>query len=80
MGNQHSQDHAVPVKQQSNLGASKMSNTHCNLCENPYPYMCSECMTSLYLDEEDVAEDQRLFEGRKNISSGEDVILEGIIL
>ena len=63
------------VKQQSNTGVSKTSNTHCDLCDNPYPYMCSECMHTLF-DEEDIKQDAMMFEQKKiNISSGEDVIL-----
>lgn len=44
------------------------------MCENPYPYMCSEC-TELLCSDEEIQEDTNLFENKINISSGEDVIL-----
>lgn len=56
-----------------------MSNIHCDLCSNPYPYMCSECMTAILASEDEIDEDTKMFEQRLNISSGEDVILEGTI-
>ena len=65
------------VKPQSSTGESKKSHTQCDLCDNPYPYMCSECMTEILCDPADIADDTAMFEGKINISSGEDVILYG---
>lgn len=41
--------------------------------------MCSECMTAILASEDEIDEDTKMFEQRLNISSGEDVILEGTI-
>jgi hypothetical protein len=42
----------------------------CNMCENPYPFMCSECQQCI---EEEL---QTAKEEKKFIGSGEDVMLE----
>lgn len=46
----------------------------CNLCENPYPYMCAECQGIEYqLDEEVKAILEQPAECKRvNIASGED--------
>lgn len=70
-----------------------MSNTpfkECDMCHNPYPYMCSECANTLH-DELDISEDEKVYQqslacdevkvvqcGKIFIGSGEDVILEDI--
>jgi hypothetical protein len=67
----------------SDSGESSTSNTQferlhlqstCDLCSNPYPYMCSECC-ELLASPDDIAEDTAMFEKKINIASGEDVCL-----
>lgn len=65
-----------------------MSNTqskYCDLCNNPYPYMCSECQEALF-DEAAIQEDEKVYQqsvakaadapAKIYVGSGEDVILE----
>lgn len=70
-----------------------MSNTpfkECDMCHNPYPYMCSECASALH-DELDISEDEKVYQeslacgeakivqqGKIFIGSGEDVQLEDV--
>lgn len=61
-----------------------MSNTLCDLCHNPYPYMCNECQQTLE-DEQDTFQDEMDFltsqrsikhEQKIFIGSGEDVMMD----
>lgn len=61
-----------------------MSNTQCEMCQNPYPYMCNECQQCLN-DEADIQQDELDFlvsqgsikpEQKIFIGSGEDVMME----
>lgn len=61
-----------------------MSNTQCDLCHNPYPYMCSECQQCLN-DEVDIQQDEVDFlvsqgsikpADKIYIGSGEDFMME----
>jgi hypothetical protein len=64
-----------------------MSNTPCDLCTNPYPYMCSEC-NNLVVEDDDIAfamstetpsdepEGEISHPSRIYIGSGEDLIME----
>lgn len=51
----------------------------CNLCENPYPYVCEACQKQM---EQAFAEDDAMFQNTQQeprrvfIGSGEDVCLE----
>ena len=56
----------------------------CDLCQNPYPYMCNECQQPLE-DEQDTFQDEMDFltsqgsikpEQKIFIGSGEDVMVE----
>lgn len=58
----------------------------CDLCSNPYPYMCSECQQTL-MDETEIQADEKQFVETQGsikpatklyIGSGEDLIMEMI--
>jgi hypothetical protein len=68
------QSHVPSATRQSDTGKSNTSNIQCDLCSNPYPYMCSECC-GMFASEEDIAEDTAMFEQKMFIGSGEDVCL-----
>lgn len=74
---------APSAKLHSDTGESSTSNTqferlhlqsNCDMCENPYPYMCSECC-AVFASNDDIAEDTAMFEQKIFIGSGEDVCL-----
>lgn len=61
-----------------------MSHTPCDLCHNPYPYMCAECQATL-MDETEIHNDEMEFLSTQGsikpatkiyIGSGEDVMME----
>lgn len=61
-----------------------MLNTLCDLCHNPYPYMCNECQQTL-VDEQDIFQDEVDFLTSQGsikpaekiyIGSGEDVMMD----
>jgi hypothetical protein len=61
-----------------------VSNTQCNLCHNPSPYMCPQCEEALndekaiHVDEMEFLSQQGLIQKAPKIfiGSGEDVMLE----